>query len=94
MSEAWLLSLVLRYPHPTALARKAQNGAVIAGVQSLECRGFVRRCRDRYRLTRRGRAELRWRMRSADSSGVQIPRASNAPIDAAATKGSGVPCVR
>ena len=58
MSEAWLLSLVLRYPHPTALARKAQNGAVISGVQSLECRGFVRRCRDRYRLTRRGRAEL------------------------------------
>jgi hypothetical protein len=58
MSEAWLLSLVLRYPHPTALARKAQNGAVIAGVRSLECRGFVRRYRDHYRLTRRGRAEL------------------------------------
>jgi hypothetical protein len=58
MSEAWLLSMVFRYPHPKALARKAQNGAVIAGLRSLERRGFVRRYRDQYRLTRSGRDEL------------------------------------
>jgi DNA-binding MarR family transcriptional regulator len=58
MSEALLLSLVFRYPHPTALARKVQNGAVFAGLRSLECRGFVKRYRDHYRLTRRGRDEL------------------------------------
>jgi len=53
-----MLSMVFRYPHPKALARKAQNGAVIAGVRSLERRGFVTRYRDHYRLTRRGRDEL------------------------------------
>ena len=58
MSEALLSSLVSRYPHPTALARKVQNGAVFAGLRSLECRGFVKRYRDHYRLTRRGRDEL------------------------------------
>ena len=58
MSEALLSSLVYRYPHPAALARKAQNGAVFAGLRSLECRGFVKRHRDNYRLTRRGRDEL------------------------------------
>ena len=58
MSEAWLLSMVFRYPHPKALARKARNGAVIAGLRSLERRGLVKRYRDHYRLTRRGRNEL------------------------------------
>lgn len=58
MSEAWLLSMVFRYPHPQALARKAQNGAVVVGLRSLERRGFVKRYRDRYRLTQRGRDEL------------------------------------
>jgi predicted transcriptional regulator len=58
MSEAWLLSMVFRYPRPKALARKAQNGAVIAGMRSLVRRGFVTRSRDNYRLTRRGRDEL------------------------------------
>ena len=58
MSEAWLLSMVFRYPHPKALARKAQNGAVIASLRSLERRGLVTRYPDRYRLTRRGRDEL------------------------------------
>ena len=58
MSEAWLLSLVFRYPHPKALARKVQNGAVIAGLRSLERRGLVKRYRHHYRLTRRGRNEL------------------------------------
>ena len=50
--------MVFRYPHPKALARKAQNGAVIAYLRSLERRGFVRRYRDQYRLTRSGRDEL------------------------------------
>jgi DNA-binding PadR family transcriptional regulator len=50
--------LVCRYPNPTALARKVQDGAVFAGLRSLECRGFVTRHRDHYRLTRRGRDRL------------------------------------
>jgi hypothetical protein len=58
MSEAWLLSMVFRYPHPKALARKARNGAVIVGLRSLERRGLVKCYRDHYRLTRRGRDEL------------------------------------
>jgi hypothetical protein len=58
MSEAWLMSMVSRYPHPKALARKAQNGAVIASLRSLERRGLVKRYPDHYRLTRRGRNEL------------------------------------
>ena len=58
MSEVWLLSMVLRYPHRTALARKARNGAVVADLRSLEHRGLVKRYRDHYRLTRRGRNEL------------------------------------
>jgi DNA-binding PadR family transcriptional regulator len=59
MSEAWLLSLVSRYPHRTALARKVHNGAVFPGLRSLERRGFVKRYHDQYRLTHRGRDELR-----------------------------------
>ena len=58
MSEAWVLSLVERYPHPTALARHAPDGRVFATLCGLEARGFLRRGRDRYRLTRRGREEL------------------------------------
>ena len=34
------------------------DGAVFAGLRSLESRGFVTRSRDHYRLTRRGRDEL------------------------------------
>jgi hypothetical protein len=58
MSEAWLLAMVLQYPHRAALARKTQSPAVIAGVRSLERRGLVRRYRDDYRLTHCGRDEL------------------------------------
>jgi DNA-binding MarR family transcriptional regulator len=58
MSEAWLLSLVSRYPHRKALARKLQNSAVSAHLRQLERRGFVNRYRDHYRLTRRGRKKL------------------------------------
>ena len=58
MSEALLLSLVCSYPNLTALTRRVQDGAVFAALRSLECRGFVTRYRDHYRLTRRGRDEL------------------------------------
>jgi Mn-dependent DtxR family transcriptional regulator len=58
MSEARLLSLVLRYPHEKALARHARDGSVFAALRRLEARGLVRRQRSDYRLTRRGRDEL------------------------------------
>ena len=58
MSEARLLSLVLRYPHRTALARHARDGAVFAALDRLEARGLVGRGRAQYRLTRHGREEL------------------------------------
>jgi DNA-binding PadR family transcriptional regulator len=58
MSETRLLSLVARYPHPTALARNAQSKAIFPGLRSLERHGLVKRYRDQYRLTRRGRDEL------------------------------------
>jgi DNA-binding PadR family transcriptional regulator len=58
MSEARLLSLVLRYSHPTALARRVRDGSVIAALRRLEDRGLVRRARGSYRLTARGRDEL------------------------------------
>jgi hypothetical protein len=48
----------VQVPPTEALARSAQNGAVIAGLRSLERRGLVKRYRDHYRLTRRGRNEL------------------------------------
>jgi DNA-binding PadR family transcriptional regulator len=58
MSESALLSLVVRYPHPTALARRARNGYVFAALRRLESRGLVRRQRGLYRVTARGRSEL------------------------------------
>jgi hypothetical protein len=58
MSEARLLWLVFRYPHPTGLARKVQDGIVFSGLRSLECRGLITRQSDHYRLTRRGRDAL------------------------------------
>jgi DNA-binding PadR family transcriptional regulator len=59
MFELRLLALVFRYPHPTALARKVQDGALLfPTLRSLECRGFVRRRRGEYRVTQRGRDEL------------------------------------
>ena len=58
MSEARLLVLVSAYPHPTALARHAKDGAVFGTLGALERRGLVRRDRGQYRLTRRGRSEL------------------------------------
>ena len=58
MSETRLLLLVTRYPHPRALARRVQDGALFERLRSLEHRGFVARSSGRYRLTRRGRDEL------------------------------------
>lgn len=58
MSEAWVLSLVERYPQRVALARHANDGSVFVALRRLEARGFLRCRRDQYRLTRRGRDEL------------------------------------
>jgi len=58
MSEARLLSLVLSYPHPTALARHVREGSVFGALRRLEARGLVARQPDRYRLTSCGRDEL------------------------------------
>jgi DNA-binding PadR family transcriptional regulator len=58
MSEAWMLSLVARYPHTSALARHVRDGAVFVALRRLEARGLVWRRRDVYRLTKRGRGEL------------------------------------
>lgn len=58
MSEARLLTFVLRYPHPTALARHVRDGYALAAIRRLEAHGLVTRRRGLYRLTRRGRDEL------------------------------------
>ncbi|TML71807.1 MAG: hypothetical protein E6G14_01275 [Actinobacteria bacterium] len=58
MSEARLLSLVVRYPHPAALGRKVRDGSVFGALHELEARGLVTRRRGLYRLTRRGAGEL------------------------------------
>ena len=58
MSEAGLLSLVARYPHPTALARRLRDGSMFVALRRLEARGFLRRNDGAYLLTRRGRDEL------------------------------------
>jgi DNA-binding PadR family transcriptional regulator len=58
MAETRLLWFVLRYPHPTALARHVRDGRVFVALRRLEARGLVTRRRGQYRLTRRGREEL------------------------------------
>jgi DNA-binding PadR family transcriptional regulator len=58
MAETRLLWFVLRYPHPTALARQVRDGRVFVALRRLEARGLVTRRRGQYRLTRRGREEL------------------------------------
>ena len=58
MSEARLLSLVERYPHPSALARRVRDGSLFVGLRRLEARGFLIRKCGQYRLTRTGRNEL------------------------------------
>ena len=58
MSEARLLSLVARYPHPTALARRVRDGSMFTALRRLEAGGFLRRQGSSYLLTYRGRDEL------------------------------------
>ncbi len=58
MSEARLLTLVGRYPHPVALVRRACDGDIFGALRELEARGLVTRRREVYRLTRRGAREL------------------------------------
>jgi DNA-binding PadR family transcriptional regulator len=58
MSEVPLLSLVARYPHPTALARRVRDGSAFVALRRLEARGFLRRQDGTYLLTHRGRSEL------------------------------------
>jgi Mn-dependent DtxR family transcriptional regulator len=58
MSEARLLWLVARYPNATALARRVHDHSAFDVLRRLEARGYVRRQRDQYRLTRNGRNEL------------------------------------
>jgi DNA-binding PadR family transcriptional regulator len=60
MSEAWVLSLVDRYPQRVALTRHIHDGSVFAALRRLEARGLLRCREDHYRLTRRGRDELAW----------------------------------
>jgi DNA-binding PadR family transcriptional regulator len=58
MSEPVLLSLVLRYPHPVALARRVSGSALYDGLRRLERAGFVTRRRGLYRVTGCGRTKL------------------------------------
>jgi hypothetical protein len=60
MSEAALLSLITRYPHPAAIARRVKGGNLHTGVRRLEARGLIARRGGLYRVTRRGRDELRF----------------------------------
>jgi hypothetical protein len=59
MSEIRLLFLVHRYQRPAALVRHVGCDSVFESLHGLEARGLVRRQRGQYRLTRRGRSELR-----------------------------------
>jgi len=58
MTEARLLSLVERYPHSRALARRARDRSIFGALRRLERRGLVMRRHGQYRLTRPGRDEL------------------------------------
>jgi hypothetical protein len=58
MSESVLLSLLLRYPHPVAIARRVRTPVLQDGIRRLEHRGLVRRRGGVYRVTKRGRAAL------------------------------------
>ncbi len=53
------MSLLVTHPNRTALARKARDGSVFVALSRLERRGLITRRRDTYRLTRRGRDELK-----------------------------------
>ncbi|HEU0337160.1 MAG TPA: hypothetical protein VFR43_11430 [Gaiellaceae bacterium] len=57
MSEAHVLALVARYPHPSALARRAGDEALFEGLRRLQADGLVRRRGGLYRLTTAGARE-------------------------------------
>jgi len=58
MYQARVLALVMKHPHRAALARAARDRSLFPVLRQLEARGWVRRERGLYRLTRRGRQEL------------------------------------
>jgi DNA-binding PadR family transcriptional regulator len=58
MSEAMLLSLLLRYPHPVAIARRVSGATLHLGLKQLESEGLVRRRGGVYRVTDCGRRAL------------------------------------
>ena len=58
MSESALLSLLVRYPHPVAIARRVSAPVLQDGIRRLEHRGLVQRRGGVYRITKRGRAAL------------------------------------
>ena len=61
MSEAALLSLISRYPHPVAIARRVGAPSLQPGLRRLEERGFLTRRDGLYRVTDRGRTALAFR---------------------------------
>jgi hypothetical protein len=58
MSEAALLSLLLRYPHPKAVLRRVGGATLSLGLPRLERAGLVTRRRGLFVVTRRGRNVL------------------------------------
>jgi hypothetical protein len=58
MSEEALLSLVERYPHPVAIARRVGGSTFSTGLRRLEDRGLVSLRGGAYRVTGRGRDAL------------------------------------
>src|SRR5207237_9582955 len=58
MLEVRLLGLVMRHPHPAALARKVRDGSLFAALRQLQDRGLVTSRHGLYRLTRRARLAL------------------------------------
>ena len=53
MSEAALLSLLLRYPHPKAVLRRVGGATLSLGLPRLERAGLVTRRRGLFVVTRR-----------------------------------------
>jgi DNA-binding PadR family transcriptional regulator len=74
MSEARLLTLIAKHPHPGALARRASDSTLFPALHSLECRGLVRRSRGLYRLTRAGHSEVEMSLAIARLVGRAIAR--------------------
>ena len=58
MTEAALLSLLLRYPDPAAIARRVNASTLHEGIRRLERAGLLTRGGASYRVTARGRGAL------------------------------------